>query len=64
MGDGSMVLFAKKLTNEQIQERKEWAEKELGFGDRDYTLYDNIEKMQKFRRLSTRRYRRGNDTFA
>ncbi len=56
-----MRLFAQKLTEEQISERKEWARKELGFGDRNHTFYENIEKMQKFRRLSTRRYKRKND---
>ena len=56
-----MLLAKKQLTDEEISQRKEWAEKELGFKESQQNFYRSIEQMQKFKTRSTRVYIRKND---
>ena len=56
-----MLLAKKQLTDEEISQRKEWAEKELGFKESQPNFYRSIEQMQKFKTRSTRVYIRKND---
>ena len=59
-GASGVQLMAKKAHKERNQ-RREWAEEQLGIKEVPHKVYPNIERMQKFRDISKMRYRRGKD---